>query len=133
MRATKRASLAAWIAEHRPSVIGQDEFDRLTKALSPISAGYLKKLLRETDVHLAPMIDGVRQSNLGSLELSLLALLAEYESGDATHKRAVRKLVIEAKQHAKWARKEEHVLWLTTWLENPPLFPAWALLRKERV
>jgi hypothetical protein len=77
------------------------------------------------------MVEGVRQSNLGALELSLLALLAEYESGDAEHKQDVRKLVITAKDHARWARKEEHVLWLKTWLENPPLFPGWARLRKE--
>ena len=76
------------------------------------------------------MVEGVRQSNLGALELSLLALLVEYESGDAAHKRAVRKLVITARDHAKWTHKEENLLWLTTWLENPPLFPAWALLRK---
>jgi hypothetical protein len=76
------------------------------------------------------MVEGVRQSNLGALELSLLALLAEYESGDAAHRMAVRKLVITAKEHARWTGKREHVLWLTTWLENPPLFPAWALLRK---
>ena len=44
---------------------------------------------------MAPMVEGVRQSNLGALELSLLALLVEYESGDAAHKRAVRKLVTQ--------------------------------------
>jgi len=33
------------------------------------------------------MVEGVRQSNLGALELSLLALLPEYESGDPAHKR----------------------------------------------
>jgi len=76
------------------------------------------------------MVEGVRQSNLGALELSLLALLVEYESGDAAHKRAVRKLVITARDHAKWTHKAENLLWLTTWLENPPLFPVWARLRK---
>jgi hypothetical protein len=77
------------------------------------------------------MVEGVRQSNLGALELSLLSLLTEYEAGGAEHRQAVRKLVITAKEHARWAGKEEHVLWLTTWLENPPLFPAWARLRKS--
>jgi hypothetical protein len=76
------------------------------------------------------MVEGVRQSNLGELELSLLALLAEYESGDAAHRMRVRKLVITAKDHARWAHKDENVLWLITWLENPPLFPSWALLRR---
>jgi hypothetical protein len=122
--------LAEWIAQHQPSIVGQEELNQLAEALSPISESYLRKLLLVSRVPLAPMVEGVRQSNLGALELSLLALLAEYESGDAAHRMAVRKLVITAKEHARWTGKREHVLWLTTWLENPPLFPAWALLRK---
>lgn len=130
MPGTKRAKLAEWIARHSPSIVGPQEFEQLELELSPISASYLRQLLRESGVRLAPMVEGVRQSNLGTLELSLLALLAEYESGDAAYRQAVRKLVITAKDHAKWTGKREHVLWLTTWLENPPLFPAWARLRK---
>jgi hypothetical protein len=130
MPGTKRAKLAEWIAQHQPSIIGQQEFEQLELALGPISISYLRQLLRESGVHLAPMVEGVRQSNLGTLELSLLALLEEYEAGDPEHQRAVRKLVITAKDHAKWTGKREHVLWLMTWLENPPLFPAWARLRK---
>jgi hypothetical protein len=131
MPGTKRAKLADWIDQRRPSLIGQDEFEQLAKDLAPVSESYLRKLLRESGVPLAPMVEGVRQSNLGVLELSLLALLAEYESGYAEHRKAVRKLVVSAKEHARWAGKQEHVLWLATWLENPPLFPAWARLRKE--
>ncbi len=122
--------MAHWIDRHQPPVIGQKEFEQLAQELSPISENYLRKLLRESGAHLTPMVEGVRQSNLGALELSLLALLGEYEAGDAAHRQAVRKLVITAKEHARWAGKREHVLWLTTWLENPPLFPAWARLRK---
>jgi len=114
---------------HQPPFIGQNEFEQLREALGPISESYLRKLLRDSGVHLSPMVEGVRQSNLGVLELSLLALLAEYEAGDAKHRQAVRKLVITAKEHARWTGKVEHVLWLTTWLENPPLFPVWARLR----
>lgn len=121
--------MAKWIELEKPALIGLDEFERLAAALKPISETYLRKLLRDSGVPLAPMVEGVRQSNLGALELSLLALLAEYESGDAAHKRAVRKLVITARDHAKWTGKEENLLWLSTWLENPPLFPAWARLR----
>jgi hypothetical protein len=131
MPGTKRAKLAEWVARRQPSIIGPQEFQQLVEELRPISESYLRQLLRESGVHLAPMVEGVRQSNLGALELSLLALLVEYEAGDANHKQAVRKLVITAKDHARWARKEENVLWLKTWLENPPLFPAWARLRKE--
>jgi hypothetical protein len=131
MPSTKRAKLSEWIEREKPALIGPDEFTRLSGELKPVSVNYLRKLLRDSGVPLAPIVEGVRQSNLGALELSLLALLAEYESGDAAHKRAVRKLVITARDHAKWTNKEENLLWLTTWLENPPLFPAWARLRKE--
>jgi hypothetical protein len=131
MPSTKRARLAEWIERRKPSLIGPEEFEQLAEELKPISESYLRKLFRDSGVPLAPMVDGVRQSNLEELESTLLALLAEYESGDAAHRRAVRKLVITAKDHAKWTSKQENLLWLTTWLENPPLFPAWARLRRS--
>jgi hypothetical protein len=130
MPSTKRAKLAEWLDRQQPSLIGLDEFERLREELQPISEGYLRKLLRDSSRPLAPIVEGVRQSNMGELELSLLALLAEYESADPPRKMAARKLVITAKDHAKWRGKQENVLWLTTWLENPPLFPAWARLRR---
>jgi hypothetical protein len=131
MPSTKRARLAEWIERRKPSLIGPEAFEQLAEELKPISESYLRKLLRDSGVRLAPMVDGVRQSNLEELEATLLALLAEYESGAAAHRLAVRKLVITAKDHAKWTHKQENLLWLTTWLENPPLFPAWARLRKS--
>jgi hypothetical protein len=133
MPSTKRAKLTEWIEQQQPPLIGLAEFERLKEELRPISESYLRKLLRDSKRPLAPIVEGVRQSNLGALELSLLALLKEYESGDALHRMAVRKLVITAKDHAKWTGKEENLLWLTTWLENPPLFPAWARLRKSNL
>lgn len=130
MPSTKRAKLAEWIGRQKPSQIGEEEFGQLARELSPISESYLRKLLRDSGVRLAPMIEGVRQSSLDELEATLLALLAEYEAGNAPQRQAVRKLVITAKDHARWTHKEENLLWLTTWLENPPLFPAWARLRR---
>ncbi len=131
MRNTKRAKLAEWIAERQPSQIGTEDLAALKEALAPVSENYLRKLLRESGAPLAPMVDGVRQSSLDELESSLLALLAEYESGGGARQREVRNLVITAKDHARWTHKEENRLWLTTWLENPSLFPIWAKLRKE--
>jgi hypothetical protein len=131
MPSTKRAKLAEWIEQVQPSLIGLAEFERLREELKPISEAYLRKLLRDSKRPLAPIVEGVRQSNMGELELSLLSLLGEYESGDAEHKMAVRRLVIIAKDHARWRSKPENVLWLTTWLENPPLFPAWVRLRRS--
>lgn len=64
-----------------------------------------------------------------------MALLGDYEGGDH---RAVRKLVIEAKEHAGFALKKhpekaEMILWMRTWLENPGIFPYWLKLRKEQL
>jgi hypothetical protein len=46
--------------------------------------------------------------------------------------------VIAAKDHARFAsrkeekrpEKEEMILWMLTWLENPPVFPEWVRLRR---
>jgi hypothetical protein len=82
------------------------------------------------------MVEGVRQGTLDELESSLLALLDEFERGDANRRSAVRRLVITAKDHARWAKraeKEEMILWLLTWLENPPVFRDWVRLRRVRL
>jgi len=108
-------------------------------ALSPISESYLRKLLRDSGAPLAPMVAGVRQSTLDELEASLLALLDEYERGDPPRRSAVRRLVITAKDHARWAsrraqpasNKTEMILWMVTWLENPPVFREWIKLRRS--
>jgi hypothetical protein len=86
------------------------------------------------------MVDGVRQGTFDELDSSLCSLLDEYERGDPPRRAAVRRLVITAKDHArlasriasKRAEKEEMILWLTTWLENPPVFAEWVRLRRER-
>jgi hypothetical protein len=87
------------------------------------------------------------QDNFDHLAATLLALLDEYEhAADAAARRhAVRDLVIQAREHAelaarnshthpeKRAEKTEMALWLRTWLENPPIFPAWVALRRRRL
>jgi hypothetical protein len=138
-RQGKAAELAHWIAERHPSQIGEAEFAELAHALAPVSESYLRKLVRECGVPLAPLVAGVRQGNLFELEASLCHLLQEYEHGDAKRRASVRKVVIIAKDHARLAarnparraEKDEMILWLTTWLENPPLFPAWVEIRRS--
>lgn len=96
---------------------------------------------------LAPLVGGIRQDSLAELERTLLDMEREYSAalaaGDRTRARQCRDLVIEAKNHARWALrspkltperkalKEEMILWMLTWLENPPAFPAWLALRKR--
>jgi len=135
----KAAELRRWLEEQRPARIGEAEFALLRTALSPVSEGYLRKLVRECGVPLDPMVEGVRQGTFEELETSLLELLDEYEQGDAARRMAVRRLVITAKDHArlaarnpaKRAEKEEMILWLTTWLENPPVFREWVRIRRS--
>jgi hypothetical protein len=138
-RKGKPAELASWLEEHRPARIGRAEFEQLFSALAPVSESYLRKLLRECGVPLDAMVEGVRQVTFDDLEASLRRLLEQYQSGDAAQRMTVRRLVITAKDHArlaaripkKRADKEEMILWLTTWLENPPVFGEWVAMRKQ--
>jgi len=137
----KRSKLEQWLAEHRPARIGEPEWEEIRTHLAPVSTGYLRRLLRETGVELTPAVEGVRQEDFEALERTLLALVEEYERGAPPRKAALRRLVIEAKDHARWAarkpekrdEKEEMKLWMLTWLENPPLFPQWVRLRRLTV
>src|SRR5277367_2651305 len=77
----KRAELAAWLAETERGEVGETQFQELRRRLAPVSEGYLRRLLRESGLPLAPMVEGVRQGTLDELETSLLRLLDEYERG----------------------------------------------------
>ncbi len=127
--------------EHRrPARIGEAEWEELRLELAPVSEANLRKLLRESAVPLAPLVEGVRQETFDALEHSLDRMLAEYENGDAARRVLVRKAVITAKDHARFAarnpekraEKEEMILWMRTWLENPPVFGEWVRLRRQR-
>jgi hypothetical protein len=122
-------------------MVTEAEQAELRARLAPISDSYLRRLLRATGWPLAPLVAGVRQESLEELERSLRELGEVYaqatQAGDAVRARLVRRLVIDAKDHARWAlrrghpEKEETILWLLTWLENPGVFPAWVGLRKS--
>jgi len=134
----KRTELARWLEEQRPARIGETEFEALGRALAPVSESYLRKLVRESGVPLDAMVEGVRQGSFDELEASLLRFQDEYERGDPARRAAMRRVVITSKEHArlaarnpaKRAEKEEMILWLLTWLENPPLFADWVRLRR---
>jgi hypothetical protein len=134
----KKRELAAWISRTAPRQIGEPEWQALLSLLAPVSESYLRHLLRESGVPLAPLVEGVRQESFDALESSLLRLLADYEQGDAAARSRVRRVVIAAKDHARFAarkediraEKEEMAMWMLTWLENPPVFPEWVGLRR---
>ena len=120
-------------------MIGDREWEQLQTLLAPISESYLRRLLRESGAPLASLIEGVRQESLDALEASLMKLLDEYETGDRERQARIRRAIITAKDHARWAlrrsedrkaEKQEMILWMTTWLENPPLFREWVRLRR---
>ena len=136
---TKRDDLRRWLDRVRPARIGEREWAMLHVELAPVSGSTLRRLLRESGVPLAPLVEGVRQETFDALESSLLSFLGEYERSDVAGRMSVRQVVIEAKEHARWAarkferraEKEEMALWMLTWLENPPLFPQWVRLRRQ--
>jgi hypothetical protein len=135
----RRTELARWLETVKPEQVGDREWDELRRLLAPVSESYLRKLLRESGVPLAPLVEGVRQETLEALESSLMRMLREYEAGSRERKALVRKAVITAKDHARLAarkeevraEKQEMILWMLTWLENPALFPDWLRLRKN--
>jgi hypothetical protein len=138
-RQGKAGELARWLEEHRPAQIGETEFARIRDALHPISEGYLRRLIRASGAACHPLVEGVRQATFQELDESLRKMLEEYQQGDAPRRAAVRRAVITAKDHARLAarnpakrgEKEEMILWLSVWLENPPLFPDWVRIRRE--
>lgn len=98
----------------------------------------LRRLLREVDVPMSPVVEGVRQDTFENLARTLSALQREYESGDRGRRAQCRNLVITAKDHARLAsrktaaaHKAEMVEWMLVWLENPPLFETWLKVRRK--
>jgi hypothetical protein len=89
------------------------------------------------------MVEEVRQESLEALERTLAALAEEYGAAPAERRKQIRGVVIIARQHAEWASrnrksseaaracKQEALLWIRTWLENPLVFSAWAALRRR--
>jgi hypothetical protein len=130
---SKRRRIQEWLASRAPAEVSEALHAELLAAFPDVSERTLKTALRESGLRLAPMVEGVRQDTLPDLERTLLALLDEYLHSDARRQRQVREVVIVAKQHATFARKDEAILWTRTWLENPPLFRAWVELRKRTI
>ncbi|MEQ1885901.1 MAG: hypothetical protein ABL967_12635 [Bryobacteraceae bacterium] len=139
----KSAELVRWVEEHAANFIGDAEFLALREALAPVSEDYLRTLLRKSGVPLAATVEGVRQGTFHELEESLARFTEDYAQFNRPRQTALRRLAIKAKDHArlaarskyatpeKKAEKIEMILWLTTWLENPPLFPEWVKIRRR--
>ncbi len=138
---SRAARLAAYLEEAQPPVIDEAERDRIAALLSPVSEKTLRALLLNCGRRLAPLVEGVRQDGFGSLERTLLTLAAEYRAGTAERRNACRAAVIRAKDHARFSarrkealrqEKDEMILWMLTWLENPEIFPMWLEIRRAQ-
>jgi hypothetical protein len=136
---SKRARLTRILTELAPALIDEPLAAELAVRLQPVSTAYLRTLLRRSGVPLAPLVEGVNQESITELERTLLGLSGEYAAG----KKQARAMVIEAKDHLRWAmarsrnetaraEKAEMLLWAMTWLENPAAFPLWARLRRRQ-
>jgi len=138
-RDSRKKRVAAWIALRNPIRVGAGEVEEAAKALPDVPAKELRRLLRDCGLPCEALVEGVRQSSFEELERTLLALSNAYEQEPAT----ARMLVIEAKDHAKFAwrrltgearaERERMMEWMLIWLENPPLFPAWNAARRARL
>jgi hypothetical protein len=104
-------------------------------AATGATPSYLRHLLRDSDVPLHPLVEGVRQSPPADLIRTLSALSVEYD----TQPTPARNLVLESKRHCLLNLRRHpddverrHVLiHLNVWLENPPLYPLWARLENK--
>lgn len=146
---SKKQRIIAWLADRNWDSVTETRAGELAQAFSDCSDDTRRAALLESGTPLAPLIEGVVQDTYKHLEATLGALLSEYlaarESGDAPRRQLIRSIVIRAKDHTelaahnpkthdlKRAVKLEMALWLRTWLENPPLFPAWVELRKRQI
>ncbi|MCS7315324.1 MAG: hypothetical protein RMI94_08985 [Bryobacterales bacterium] len=145
-RTSARDRLAEWLAARQPDHISETLWEEMRAALAPIPEDRLRRLLRETGLPLAPLVEGVRQDSTEEAARTLIALAREYRAatarGDMQRALACRKLVMAAKDRARWAvgnprvseekrrAKKELLLWMLTWLENPAVFEPWLSLRR---
>jgi hypothetical protein len=140
-RSTKRKLFESYL--QTIDIIDEDAWTRLKRELAPVSDSYLHSLLKHSGRLMAPLVEGVNTSTLDDAERTLRALGSEYLQADIKRKKACRNLVIGAKQKLRWSlrrsaeedasrpMKEEILLWIATWLDNPVVFADWIVLRRQ--
>lgn len=141
--ANRKQRILDRLHETAPPAVDEALYAQLRQEFAEVSERTLRETLRHSGLPLAPLVEGVNQETLESLERTLDVLSTEYQNGDAARKRLIREMVITSKDHArlaasgsrvseeKKAEKSEMLLWLQTWLENPGLFAKWVELRRR--
>jgi hypothetical protein len=139
-RITKQAQLTAYVRQRGWTRIGESEWRELRAALPDIS----ETTIRDSGLEIDAPWCGVRQHTLDDLQRSLDDFTAVYQSRPDLHSYC-RALVIEAKDHARFASrsprvdeakrvlKAEMLEWMLVWLGDPGVFPAWSELRRARL
>ena len=139
-RASKRRLLREFIAAQGWPKVGEAEWAAIQQALPEVDLADLKHL----EMPVEPPWHGVRQQTFGELAESLTAIAGVYEER-ADLRPLCRRLVIEAKDHARLAARNTRVSeerrraksqmaeWMLVWLSDPALFPAWARLALQNL
>jgi len=144
---SKAQRLEEYLRQNQLTFVSEDLWRKLLTLFAPVSERYLRDLLHRAGLPIEQPFGGVRQSSFDELEASLSELEHAYSAAVANHDharaKACRRVVIEAKDHARMAsrnpkvaaekreQKREMVEWLLVWLENPGIFESWAALRKK--
>lgn len=148
-RKSVKQQLRDLLAAEKPRAITETVWHELLRRLAPVSESYLRELLLQTGLPVDPPYSGIRQHTFEELEQSLREMLAVYTaataSGNREQARYCRRLVIGAKDRAKFlahhggtppakqSEKQEMAQWMLVWLENPEVFPAWLEARKAAI
>lgn len=136
-----RQAILDWLEAHKPALVVCATVEEMRRDVGEVSDHTLRHTLIESGYALDPLVEGVNQSTLEDLARTLLTLTAMYETSAKADRVAMRALAIESKRHARFAasnrrldeskrqEKQEMLLWISTWIENPPLFAGWLNLR----
>ena len=144
VRTSNRQKLNDYLAARQWAFVGKTEWEQLRRDLPKIAENSLRELLQESGIAIGQPYCGVRQQSLEALERSLLDLQLVY-AGQPDQAYACRKLVIQAKDRARFAArnrkvaepvravKEEMVRWMLVWLDDPLMFESWVRARKTHL
>ncbi|MBE0657601.1 MAG: hypothetical protein IH602_07910 [Bryobacteraceae bacterium] len=136
-----RQAILDWLEAHKPALVDRATAEAIRRDVGEVSGQTFRHTLIESGYALDPLVEGVNQTTIGDLARTLLALEARYEGAGPSERAEMRAMVMESKRHARFAaanrkldearrqEKEEMLLWISTWIENPPLFAGWLNLR----
>lgn len=139
-----RQAILDWLDTHKPALVDRATVEQIRHSVGAVGDHTLRHTLIDSGYPLDPLVEGVNQSTPADLARTLLVLARQYESATHVERSAIRAMVMQSKTHARFAaanrrldeekrrEKQEALLWISTWVENPPLFAAWLNVRLSR-